>query len=241
MKRKGRPKQPAPLFHMPPELWDRQNLPNIKPKDHAGLPLAGASGLVLFRFHVDQKIQDDNPIWAAGLYDNPPVPEEDLNLANLSEVMEASIFAHLRPQVKAMRQAATVTHLSIEEVAEVLSRPTPSPDEPIEPDSQDLTTEFMARSLDSMFNLTNHPFAIPGSNTIIPYPEAAQVKPGAGSSAKARRLTKRDVNEAPTGSATPVAKRFKGNNTMVDFTGDVVVDNQVEGVIEGDKNFLEGL
>ena len=239
MKRKGRPKQPAPLFHVPSELWDRDSLPIIKPKDHNGLPISGAMGQILFRFHVDTRIQEENPGWAAGLYDNPPVPDEDLHLANLSEVMEASIFAHLRPQVKALRQAATVTQLSLEEIAEVLSRPTPSPDDPIEPDNQDLTTEFMARSLDSMFNLTNHPFAIPGSNTIIPYPEAAQVKPGAGSSAKARRLTKRDVNEAPTGSATPVAKKFR-SNAMVDYTAEDVVD-QVEGVIEGDKNFLEGL
>lgn len=122
MRRKGRPKQPAPTFHLPPELWDRSQLPLLRPKDQNGMPVAGAGGIVLFRFHVDEKVQEQFPEWAQGLYDNPPVAEEDRLLPNLPDVMNANAFFHLKPRVKAARDAAQVQRLSPQEVADVLAR-----------------------------------------------------------------------------------------------------------------------
>jgi len=241
MKRKGRPKQPAPLFHLPAQLWDN-TLPKIKPKDKDGLPLAGSVGQVLFRFHVDEEVQRQNPEWAKDLYDTPPIPEEDqVGLSNLSDVMEASIYAHLRPQVKALRTACTVDHLSPEQVQEVLSRPAAVADlTSLDTDNLEMT-EFMSRSFDSMFTVTNNPFAIPNTAFQAPMPEpaaAAPAKTGVGSSANARRLTRKAIEEAPTGSATPV-KRFKGD-PGADAAERQAAQRTVEG-LETDAAFFDQL
>lgn len=123
LKRKGKPKTPAPVFHLPSELWDRPLLPLLRPKDEDGLPVALAPGLVLFRFHVDEQVIRANPEWAEGLYDNPPIPEGDALLPQLNQVMDATVYQHLRTLVKFTRDQANVTRLSPEQVREVLERP----------------------------------------------------------------------------------------------------------------------
>jgi hypothetical protein len=123
MKRKGRPKQPSPIFHLPPELWDRSTLPVLRPKDAQGLHVSGAQGIILFRFHVDERVQAEFPDWARGLYDNPPILPEDALLPSLPEVMGASLYAALKPKIRAARDAATVRVLSAQEVEEINSRP----------------------------------------------------------------------------------------------------------------------
>lgn len=195
MRRKGRPKQPAPTFHMPSELWDRSNLPLLRPKDAQGLPVSGAGGIILFKFHIDEKVQQDYPDWAQGLYDNPPVPEEDRLLPNLTDVMSANAFYHLKPRVRQSRDAAIIVRLSPEEVQDVLTRPdtdqtpigTGTLDESVvaasvaaaasggDPDASfDLSTaDFMsARGLESIVALASsqlvNPFATPAHPTGVP-------------------------------------------------------------------------
>ncbi|KAL7420018.1 hypothetical protein Q5752_004982 [Cryptotrichosporon argae] len=123
VRRKGRPKQPAPAFHLPPELWDENTLPTLRPKDPHGLPLYGAPGVVLFRFHVDEKVAARFPEWAAGLYDNPPVSDEDALLPGLTDVMASSAYAHLKPRVRHALAAATVRKMDADEVEAVLAAP----------------------------------------------------------------------------------------------------------------------
>lgn len=123
IKRKGRPKQPAPTFHLPPSLWDRSTLPTLRPKDAQGLPVSGAQGIILFKFHVDEKVQAEYPEWAQGLYDNPPIPEEDALLPSLPEVMGASLYASLKPRIKALRASTDVQLLLPGEVLEINSSP----------------------------------------------------------------------------------------------------------------------
>ena len=240
-KRKGKPKQPAPTFHLPPELWDRSVLPNIKAKDHNGLPLSGSNGIVLFRFHVDEAVIQAFPEWAAKLYDNPPVPEEDVLLPSLGEVMDASVFIHLKPRVKALREASTVQKLSAEEVAEINARPPPPPESPTADPSVDFTNDFVTKSLDEIFQLTNNPFVVPGSSTIIQFPESSGTPsgPSAGSSVRARRQAKRAATETPGGAATPVPKRVKAQG-MADIA-EQIVEKQVEEGLQGDTAFLSGL
>ncbi|WVQ93692.1 hypothetical protein IAU59_000768 [Kwoniella sp. CBS 9459] len=121
-RRKGRPKQPNPTFHLPPQLWDQRNLPTLRAKDANGLPISGAQGIVLFRFHVDESVQRENAEWAKGLYDNPPIPEEDAASPSLPEVMGMPIYAHLKPLVKEARERANPALLSDEEVEEINNR-----------------------------------------------------------------------------------------------------------------------
>ncbi|WVF66068.1 hypothetical protein IAT40_000807 [Kwoniella sp. CBS 6097] len=121
-RRKGRPKQPNPTFHLPPQLWDRSTLPILRAKDANGLPISGAQGIVLFKFHVDEKVQRENAEWAKGLYDNPPIPEEDAASPSLPEVMGMPIYVHLKPLVKEAREKANPALLSKEEVEEVNNR-----------------------------------------------------------------------------------------------------------------------
>lgn len=184
LRRKGRPKQPAPTFHLPPELWDRTNLPLLRPKDAQGLPVAGVGGIILFKFHVDEKVQQDFPDWSQGLYDNPPVAEEDNLLSNLPDVMSANAFYHLKPKVKQMTDAAKIARLSPEDVQAILSRPETDHQPPLldetgaavaaataaanaDPDTSfDLTTDFMsARGLESIVALASgqllNPFVTP--------------------------------------------------------------------------------
>lgn len=238
-KRKGKPKAPAPTFHLPKELWDTTTLPIIKPKDHNGLPIAGSAGLVLFRFHVDEEVQKTHPEWARGLYENPPVPEEDVLLPNLSDVMEASVYSHLRPKVKDLREATSPARLSAEEVKVVNERPmqeeiTKGDETP----TIDYTQDFMSKSLDSLFAITNNPFAMSGAAATATLPEASP-GPSLGSSQRARRQAKRLASELPGGAATPVMKRTKKEG--VPDIAEQIVEKQVEEGLQGDKSFLEAL
>ncbi|WWC85972.1 uncharacterized protein L201_000842 [Kwoniella dendrophila CBS 6074] len=120
-RKKGKPKQPNPTFHLPSHYWDRSTLPIIRPKDSEGLPVDDAPGIVLFRFHVDEQVQRENPEWAEGLYDNPPIPEGDINLPSLPEGLSMGIYTPLRPLIKTAKEKANPKVLSAEEVEEINS------------------------------------------------------------------------------------------------------------------------
>jgi hypothetical protein len=77
---------------------------------------------VLFKFHIDERVQQEFPEWAADLYDNPPIPDEDKLLPELSDVMNANAFYHLRPKIKTAMDATVVQHMSLEDVHAVLAR-----------------------------------------------------------------------------------------------------------------------
>ncbi|WVQ83919.1 hypothetical protein IAT38_006063 [Cryptococcus sp. DSM 104549] len=120
-RRKGKPKQPNPTFHLPSSLWDRSTLPSLRPKDTDGLPVSGAPGIILFKFHVDEQVQRDNPEWARGLYDNPPVPADDEPLPVLSEVMSDPGYMMLRHMVREAKDRANPKVLSTDQVEQVNS------------------------------------------------------------------------------------------------------------------------
>ena len=232
MKRKGRPKQPAPTFHLPSDLWDHSTFPTLRPKDSNGLPLPNSTGLVLFRFHIDDSIVAAYPSWARGLYENPPLPAEDSILPTLPEVMNASMFTALKPRIKLLRDASTVSTLTPAEISDINSRPDdlfPSdiPDD-LPSTHEDLNLDFVSSNLESFVAMA----AAQASNP-DPFLYLAPVGnegPSAGSSIRARKQAKRLGGEMPGGAATPVAKRLKGD-------GDV----GIEGDLEGDASFLDGL
>lgn len=85
--------------------------------------MSGAQGIILFKFHVDEKVQAEFPDWAQGLYDNPPIPEEDALLPSLPEVMGASLYASLKPRIKAVRASEDVQLLLPDEVLAINSGP----------------------------------------------------------------------------------------------------------------------
>ncbi|WRT63867.1 uncharacterized protein IL334_000792 [Kwoniella shivajii] len=132
-RKKGRPKQPNPTFHLPFHLWERSTLPLLRPKDASGLPVSGAPGIVLYKFHVDEKVQQENTEWAKGLYDNPPIPDDDSNLPNLSDVMSMGIYASLKPLLKEAKEKANPRILSKEEVEDINNKEI-STEEPMELD-----------------------------------------------------------------------------------------------------------
>ena len=82
-----------------------------------------SQGIVLFRFHVDEQVIKANPEWAEGLYDNPPIPEGDALLPQLNQVMDATVYQHLRPLVKYTRDSMNIARLTPEQVREVLDSP----------------------------------------------------------------------------------------------------------------------
>jgi hypothetical protein len=177
MKRKGKPKQPSPLFHLPSELWDKSSLPQLRPKSaETGLPMPGTSGIILFKFHVDEKVQQEHPEWAEGLYDNPPVPETDQFLPSLTDVMNASVFAYLKTRVKAAREAAySVNLLSADEVVEINSRP------PIDLDSLPNLPEDLGPSESSGLDLNNLPQGLDSLFGLAPYQFGNAAASGSGS------------------------------------------------------------
>ncbi|KIR27327.1 hypothetical protein I307_04136 [Cryptococcus deuterogattii 99/473] len=120
-KKKGKPKQPNPIFHLPPHLWDRSTLPTLRPKDNDGLPLSGSPGIILFKFHVDEQVQRENPDWAKGLYDNPPIPPEDEALPKLSELLSQPAYAGLRQIVREAKDRANPKVLTNEQVEQINS------------------------------------------------------------------------------------------------------------------------
>nr|XP_018266855.1 uncharacterized protein I303_00835 [Kwoniella dejecticola CBS 10117]OBR89013.1 hypothetical protein I303_00835 [Kwoniella dejecticola CBS 10117] len=140
-RKKGRPKQPNPTFHLPPHLWDKSTLPTLRPKDATGLPVAGAAGIVLFKFHVDEQVQRDNPEWAKGLYDNPPISEDNSRLPTLTEVMALNIYAPLKAPLMEARKKADPDAIPLNQVEEILSRPEKSPTPPpVSQEGQESTT-----------------------------------------------------------------------------------------------------
>ncbi|KAK4686957.1 hypothetical protein P7C73_g3159, partial [Tremellales sp. Uapishka_1] len=246
LKRKGRPKQPSPTFHLPSALWDRTTMPVIRPKDSEGLPISGANGIILYRFHVDEQVQAEFPDWAKGLYDNPPLSEDDALLPSLPEVMNLDQYALLKPRIKAAREAASPRTLTPEQVqnshvpeGEQPQPPPPQP-QPQQPEMDPVTVDFMSRNLDSFVALASNPFLAltsPGAFTLQGMGDQettaggpAAGGPSLGSSVRARKLAKRMASELPGGAATPVPKRSRlGEQVEVD------VD------LKDDAGFLEGL
>ncbi|WVR03639.1 hypothetical protein IAU60_000633 [Kwoniella sp. DSM 27419] len=149
-KKKGKPKQPNPTFHLPEALWDRSpsRLPNLRPKDSSGLPIVGAPGLVLFRFHVDERVQQNHPEWAEGLYDNPPIPDEDASLLSLPDTMDMDIYVSLKPAIREARMKSNPRLLTKEEVEEINARVL-RPDDAIEVDQSILDPALTAAGLDA--------------------------------------------------------------------------------------------
>ena len=231
IRRKGKPKAPAPTFHLAPELWDQSEkaLPNLREKDVNGLPVSGGSGIVLFRFHVDPVVQAQRPEWAAGLYEDPPIPSLEANLPTLGEIMNSTPYSHLKPRVQAIQQANQVDLLLPEDVADVMSRPLPPlAEEPIfpEPDtSLDIASaeDLMSKNLEAFDAVLN--------SSMMSLSEGEGTSPllQQGSSLRARRQKKRMASELPGGAATPVGKRLKEENGLEEPIGtDPEVDIQVD-------------
>ncbi|WVQ76655.1 hypothetical protein IAR50_006329 [Cryptococcus sp. DSM 104548] len=120
-KKKGKPKQPNPTFHVPPELWMRSEPPALRPKDANGLPLSGAPGLILFKFHVSQEAIDMYPEWAKGLYDNPPIPAEDEALPTLAELLSTPQYSRLRQLLHVAKARMYPKRLDDEQIAQINS------------------------------------------------------------------------------------------------------------------------
>lgn len=252
MKRKGKPKGPAPGFHLPRELWDYSALPTLRPKDSEGLPVPGTQGLFLFRFQVDDKVVAENAMWAEGLYDNPPIPEGDALLPSLQEVMVSNAFQHLRPIVKHMREFCDVKQMTAEEIEAVLAQP----DEEVVPTitavndamkndipSSDSVNDTLDLSLDTLVKMTENQYLVPGSlDSQLANLEATDTGVGIGTPSKsslgtsvhARRMGKRTSLLPPGGAAMPVPKRFKadpGTMGLHDYT-------EPENELVADAGFL---
>lgn len=250
VRRKGRPKQPAPTFHLPPELWDRSQLPVLRKKQADGMPLPSGAGIVLFKFHVDDKVQEQYPDWAAGLYDTPPVPDEDKLLPTLADVMNANAFYHLKPRIKQLRAEAIVPRMTPEEVQEVLASDGATLEEThaavaaaagLE-DDFNLTPAYdylSGRGLENIITMASgmgvNAFTQPIQQPLIPLPlelPGAQHGPSPGSSVRARKQAKRMMSEVPGGAATPVPKKHKAAEEA---------DPEIDMELSGDASFLAAL
>ena len=252
LKRKGKPKGPAPGFHLPRELWEYSTLPALRPKDAEGLPIPGTQGLFLFRFQVDEKVAAENAMWAEGLYDNPPIPEGDSLLPSLQEVMANNAFQHLRPIVKSTREFCDVKQFTPQEIEAINAQP----DEDIVPTIaavndafnnaiplQDLTNDGLDLSLDTLVKMTEDQYLVPGSfNSQLANLEATDGSVGVGTpsksalgtSAHARKMGKRTSLLPPGGAAMPVPKRFKadpGSMGLHDY-------NEPDNELVADAGFL---
>ena len=214
---------------------------------------------------MDEKVQADHPDWAKGLYDHPPLPEEDALLPSLSQVMNTSVYQHLKPMVKSAREAGIARTLGTEEVNEILSRPMAPRtlasgmlDDPESPDDNgNLESDFMSRSLESFVALASQP----GNASTIKNPyinplaglssmdhsalnstagtgvgAGVGMGPSPGSSIRARKQSKRLASELPGGAATPVPKRRRGRGEDGEMEG-----VEVEGDLKGDGDFLDSL
>lgn len=235
IKRKGKPKTPAPGFHLPTDLWDRSALPTLRPKNDDGLPVPGAQGIVLFRFHIDPQVIDSNPEWAKGLYDNPPAPETDNLLPHLTQVMNASVYQHLRPLVRLTRDSNTVPRLSETQIRDILDGTndltmstsastsagtigpmieafhTAQPNLNANDVDLDLSLETLLYMSQNSYMATN-PLAnqLALSSVNSDGLRVTQPKIWPGSSQQARKMGKRTASEAPGGAVEPVPKRVKG-------------------------------
>ncbi|TXT05293.1 uncharacterized protein COLE_06613 [Cutaneotrichosporon oleaginosum] len=242
MRRKGRPKQPAPTFHLPPELWDRSQLPVLRKKQADGMPHPTGAGIVLFKFHVDEKVQEQNPEWAEGLYDTPPVPDEDKLLPSLSDVMNANAFYHLKPRIKQLRAESVVPRMTPDEVQATLNDPSLEETHAavaaatLEDDFNALAPGYdwtTGRGLESVIAMAA---GLQPIQPILPLnldpPSGPQHGPSLGSSVRARKQAKRMMSEAPGGAATPVPKRFRADDGGED---------DVDMELNGDTSFLDEL
>ena len=234
-KRKGKPKQPSPTFHLPYEYWDRSSLPTLRPKDEEGMPLTKDTGIILFRFHVDARVQAMHPEWAQGLYDDPPIPDTDAILPPLDAIVNTGPYIHLKSRVKRAIDIATVTVLNPREIKEVLARPVlranpfPLPDADAAARDLSAAEEFMSQNLESFEALANNPLAFPdpaiyGTSTI-------SMGPSAGSSLKARRQGKRGASEVAGLAVQLVVKRRREDEDGA------AVDRE----LARDASFLQGL
>jgi hypothetical protein len=259
-KRKGKPKSPAPGFHLPAELWDRSTLPVLKPKDADGLPIQSAAGAILFRFHVDEKVIAENPEWAEGLYDNPPIPEGDQLLQPLHDVMNSGPYQHLRPIIKSIREFHNVRRLTQEEVETINSTPTDMMEGTVGPIMEafqkseplhDLSDVNLDISLDTLVDMTENQYMAAGlldsqlahlegngdtsmgSGSAVGTP----TKLALGTSVHARKMGKRTALQPPGGAAMPVPKRMKSEGE----TMGTHEYNEAEGDLVMDAGFLEAL
>ncbi|ORX35350.1 hypothetical protein BD324DRAFT_609586 [Kockovaella imperatae] len=243
IKRKGKPKQPAATFHLPPELWDRSTLPILRPKDANGLPV-DKGGIILFRFHVSEQVQLENAEWAKGLYDDPPLGDTEAVLPMLDQIVNTGPYLHIKLKVKRAMEVAAVKLLPEGEIDDVLARPVP-PEEPLaipDPDAaaRDLTAaeEFMSQNLEAFEALANNPLAFPEG--LMGTFGALATGPSPGSSIRARKQNKRQARELPGGSAMPVAKkRWNGDAAGPDAEDDQTID--VKADLERDGEFLQTL
>ena len=260
VRRKGKPKTPAPTFHLPSELWNRATLPPLRQKDAEGLPVHGSQGLVLFKFHVDPAVIASNPEWAQGLYDTPPIPEDDISLPSLSEVLNSPAYSHLVPKVHAARASSQVTLMTPEQVAEINARPVEelSIGQLDEETTLDLASAAAAAGNLDFLSATDG-FGQPDSNDIGPssppgeghaisishdttdlpplFPEGPPVGPAPGSSIRARKQAKRLASELPGGAAVPVPKRLRTDGGLGMGLGDGLADVS-EDDVRADAAFL---
>lgn len=259
LKRKGKPKGPAPGFHLPVELWDRSKLPILRPHDSDGLPVPNTDGAILFRFQVDERVAAEFPDWSQGLYDNPPIPEGDNLLPSLHEVMNSNAYQHLKPIVKLTRESHNVRRFTPEEVEAINAQPDEDISATIAPileaftksePLQDLSNVNLDLSLDTLVNMTENQYMEAGSldTQLANFDGAADTanihagatgtpgKSSLGTSVHARKMGKR-IAAPPGGAATPVAKRFKGDGQTMGQSA----YNEAEEDLVADSGFLEEL
>lgn len=248
LKRKGKPKGPAPGFHLPAELWDHSTLPTLRPKDSEGLPIPGAQGLFLFRFQVDEKVAAENAMWAEGLYDDPPIPEGDALLPSLQEVMATNAFQHLRPIVKLVRDFNNVRQFTPQEIEAITAQddseivPTVAPINDAFANGMPIQDIDLDISLDNLVNLTDNQFMVSGSlDSQLANLDTSSAgvgissKPVLGTSVHARKMGKRSSLLPPGGAAMPVPKRFKAE------TETMGLHSQPENELADDAGFFEEL
>lgn len=201
---------------------------------------------------------DAYPEWSKDLYDNPPIPEGDNLLPSLGDVMASSVYHHLRPAVKVLRDLHNVPQMSAEQIEAVLAQP----DEEIQPTlgpvledmfkaeptaDLSMSADNLDLSLDSLVNMTDNPYLSNAFSTRLgsslessDAPEQQTLpewKPAPGTSVQARKMGKRTATMPPGGAAMPVPKRSKGD-------GSSIGDEQYEETsreVDSDTGFLDGL
>lgn len=240
LKGKGKPRQPAPTFHLPPELWAKgaAYLPKLRPRGADGLPLeTDPAGIVLFKWHVDEDVQRAYPEWAAGLYDEPPVPTADEPLPDLQRVMRTREFANLLVDMRLATSAAAAD----------------TTDDGVDRSNDaDLGTLPSVRELVPADHPAVHPAALAGGggpsvppeiDPALADPTDTPRGPRPGTSLRARKQSKRSARQAPEGAAVPVAKRPKPQDDGVSLNPSPTADDAepINGALEQDKAFITGL
>jgi hypothetical protein len=211
--------------------------------------------LILFKFHVDPRVIAKYPEWARDLYDNPPIPDGDNLLPSLGDVMNSTVYQHLRPAVKLMHDLHNIPRMSSEQIDAVLAQP----DEEIQPavnavfdemfkaePTTDLSSVNIDLSLDSLVNMTENPYLAnnPLANRLTTTLETSGMsdmgspfKVTPGTSVQARKMDKRTATLPPGGATMPVPKRQKLDGSTL---GDGQQD-EVDQEVSADSAFLAGL